>query len=400
MRTRLLLGCLLAAVAVGSVAVGGEVKFKKIVLDKTFRAEGVATGDVNHDGKLDVLTGDVWYEAPDWKMHELRKVGTYDGTKGYSQCFQNFAQDVNGDGWIDSIVVNFPGQKCVWYENPQNQPGPWKERVVAPSCCGETVIFADLLGTGKPVLVFGAQPEGVVAWFSIPQDLDAKAWDKHAISEPKSPFSAQYAHGYGVGDINGDGRKDFIVTGGWWEAPEDRTASPWTFHKADLGPGCADMVVYDVDGDGLADVITSSAHDYGMWWHQQVKTDKGIEFKRQEIFGKPKAEPYPEGTFRPFSEPHALILADINGDGAMDLVTGKRWYAHQGGDPGGKEPAVMYWFELRRPEKGKAEWVPHDMDPEKESGVGTQFEVRDMNGDGKLDAITSNKKGVHVFMQE
>jgi hypothetical protein len=388
----------LCLVALAAWSATGEVKFKKIVVDKTFRSEGVAVGDVNKDGKLDILAGDVWYEAPDWKMHELRKVGKYDGNTGYSQCFQNFAQDVNGDGWIDSIVVNFPGSKCVWYENPQGKEGPWKERLVSPSCCGETVLFADLLGDGKKVLIFGVQPEGVVAWFSIPKDLDAPRWDVHPISDPKSGSAAQYAHGYGCGDINGDGRNDFLVTGGWWEAPEDRTKGPWTFHPAKLGPACADMIVYDVDGDGDADVITSSAHDYGMWWLEQVKTDKGIEFKQHEIYGKPKAEPYPEGAFRPFSEPHALILVDINGDGLKDLATGKRWYAHQGGDPGGKEPAVLYWFELRRPEKGKVEFIPHKMDDD--SGVGTQFEIADMNGDGKPDCVLSNKKGVNLFIQE
>ncbi|MDH4241947.1 MAG: VCBS repeat-containing protein, partial [Phycisphaerae bacterium] len=85
------------------------------------------------------------------------------------------------------------------------------------------------------------------------------------------------------------------------------------------------------------------------------------------------------------------------GDGLKDLVTGKRYFAHQGNDPGGKEPAVLYWFELRRPQKGKVEFIPHKIDDD--SGVGTQFEVTDMNKDGKWDIVTSNKKGVHVFLQ-
>ena len=83
-----------------SVAANEEVRFEKIVVDRTFRAEGVAVGDVNHDGKLDILTGDVWYSAPNWKMHGLRPVGQYDSTKGYSNCFANFARDVNEHGQI------------------------------------------------------------------------------------------------------------------------------------------------------------------------------------------------------------------------------------------------------------------------------------------------------------
>jgi hypothetical protein len=372
------------AVATAQLAAGGEVRFKKIVLDKTFRSEGVATGDVNHDGKLDVLAGDVWYAAPDWSMHALRKVGRYNGAKGYSRCFANFAQDVNGDGWVDSIVVGMPGGPCRWYENPKNKPGHWKERVIWKSTCGESPQFADLLGDGKSVLVFGIQPEGEIAWFSIPKNLDGP-WDKHPISKPKSHSTQRFAHGYGVGDVNGDGRNDFIVTKGWWEAPEDRTQTPWKFHPAKLGPHCADIVVYDVDGDGDNDIITSSAHRYGMWWWEHVRTDEGIVFKQHEFF-------------KAFSQTHALILADINRDGLKDLVSGKRFYAHQGHDPGGKDPAVLYWFELRRLAKGKVQFIPYKIDDD--SGVGTQFQVRDMNGDGKLDIITSNKKGVHLFLQE
>ena len=37
----------------------------------------------------------------------------------------------------------------------------------------------------------------------------------------------------------------------------------------------------------------------------------------------------------------------MNDDGIMDFVTGKRYFAHQGKDPGGLEPAVIYWFELQ-----------------------------------------------------
>ena len=365
-------------------AVDDRAKWTKITLDKTFRSEGVAVADVNKDGKLDVLAGEVWYEAPDWKMHEILPPGTYDGAKGYSKCFQNFAMDVNGDGWPDSLVVNFPGADACWYENPQGKPGPWKRRVISKNACNETVVFADLLGNGKPVLVFPSN--GLMSWYSVPKDLDA-LWDVHVVGEPKGPGRAQFSHGLGVGDVNGDGRNDILIKEGWWEAPEDRTKGPWVFHPAKLGPDCADLLVYDVDGDGLNEVITSSAHAYGIWWFQQAKTDKGIEFRQHDMV--PKL----------MSESHALVLADINGDGVKDFVVGKRFWAHgPKGDPGAEEPAVLYWVEIRRPEKGKVEFIPHLIDDD--SGAGTQFAVADMNGDGKLDVVISNKKGVYVFLQK
>jgi hypothetical protein len=81
----------------------------------------------------------------------------------------------------------------------------------------------------------------------------------------------------------------------------------------------------------------------------------------------------------------------------MDFVTGKRWWAHgPKGDVDPDKPAVMYWFELTRKD-GKPVWIPHQFDHD--SGVGTQFEVADVNGDGLLDVATSNKKGVNYFQQ-
>ena len=367
---------------IGSLA-AGEVRFKKTVVDKTFRSEGVAIGDINHDGKTDIFAGDVWYAAGDWTMHEVRKVGAYD-PKGYSQCFQNFSFDVNGDGWIDSIIVTWPGKECFWYENPKNKPGHWKQRLVTKTAANETSLFADLLGTGRKVLICGVLPQRVMAWFSIPKNPD-DPWDMHAVSGPNAPGTQNYSHGLGTGDVNRDGRTDIIVTEGWWEAPEDRTQSPWTWHPVKLGPKCADMIAYDVDGDGDNDIITSSAHNYGMWWHEQIKGAEGITFKMHEFF-------------KAFSQTHAVRLVDMNGDGLKDLVTGKRYFAHGGNDPGGKEPAVLYWFELKRPAKGKVQFVPHPIDDD--SGVGTQFEVADFDGDSRPDIITSSKKGVHLFIQQ
>ncbi len=375
--------CLLA-VTISLVIIGAiraePVSFTKVVLDKTFRSEGVAVGDVNHDDKLDILAGEVWYEAPNWTMHELLPPGKYDYKTGYSKTFANFACDVNGDGWIDSVITTMMGEPSLWYENPQNKPGYWKVHTGTRSACNETPVFADLLGNGKPVAIWGVQPEGYIAWFSLPKD-SSKEWDMHIIAGPKAPGSEKFSHGLGVGDLNGDGRNDVLVTQGWWEAPADRTQEHWTFHKVDFGPDCADMVVYDVDGDGDNDVITSSAHNYGIWWFEQLP---GGKFERHEIC-------------KTFSQTHAIRLADINRDGIMDFVTGKRYFAHNGRDPGEFEPALLVWFEIQRPEKGKVQFIQHTID--EDSGIGTQFEVVDINGDGRLDIVTANKKGVHLFLQ-
>jgi hypothetical protein len=185
----------------------------------------------------------------------------------------------------------------------------------------------------------------------------------------------------GVGDVNGDKRADVITPQGFYKQPEDPKVGPWPFIKADLGPPCAQMYAYDVNGDGLNDIVSSSAHAVGVWWYEQKP---GGAFIQRTI----------DDTF---SQSHSLVMADINRDGVMDFVTGKRWWAHgPSGDINPNHPAVLVWFELKR-NNGNPEFVRHQIDAD--SGVGTQFTVTDINRDGRPDIVTSNKKGVYYFEQ-
>src|SRR5262245_56396790 len=70
-------------------APGTKIHFKKQQLDPKFRSEGVAVGDFNKDGKNDIAAGFVWYEAPDWKMHNLTEKAPEYEPKGYSNSFCN-----------------------------------------------------------------------------------------------------------------------------------------------------------------------------------------------------------------------------------------------------------------------------------------------------------------------
>lgn len=364
------------------------IKFKKTVLDTKFRSEGVAVGDFNRDGKLDIAVSDQYYAAPDWKavaIHEQPR--DYDPLK-YSNSFNNFADDLNGDGWTDLLVVDFPGKETWWLENPKGQARPWARHVVVSVTNNESPQYRDVDGDGVREFILGtssdpANVDGPEKHMIIARrDSDPmKPWKVEQVSEKNVEGARRFSHGLGVGDINGDGRRDVIVPHGWWEAPAAKGTTPWAFHAEKFGDAAADMHAFDIDGDGDSDVLSSSAHKLGIWWHE--KTSGG--FVQHEI-----------STL--FSQTHALCVADINGDGTPDFVTGKRYWAHgPKGDIDPGAPAVLYWFELQR-QAGKASWVPHEID--NDSGVGTQFEVADINGDKLLDIAIANKKGVFYFEQQ
>jgi len=374
--------------AVAQTSSSGKISFKKAVLDTVFRSEGVAVGDFNRDGKADIAAGTVWYEAPEWKMRLTGdKAPEYD-PMSYSHAFQTFADDLNGDGWIDVLVVDWPGAMTWWLENPKQANEPWKQHILTPVTNNESPQFVDVDGDGKRDLLapFSPDPKDFdgplrrMGFMTRTSDPNAP-WTIHAVSQPAAPSTKRYSHGIGLGDINGDGRKDILCKEGWWEAPPSKSDAEWAFHPAPLGEDCAQMYAFDIDGDGDNDVLSTAAHKVGMWWHEQLAGGKWQTHLIDDSF----------------TQTHALCIADINGDGPVDFVTGKRWWAHgPKGDTNPGDPAVLFWFELQRKD-GKPSWTPHQIDHD--SGVGTQFEMADVNGDGLLDVVTSNKKGVRYFEQ-
>lgn len=384
-------------------ASAAEITFKKQVVAPQFFAESISVGDVNKDGKPDLIVGPYWIEGPAFtKKNETRPPLAYD-KESYSDAFISAAFDVDGDGLVDSIQMGWPGRPAYWYKNPgkaeAGKPaGDWDRFTLHPAVGSESPDFRSLLAGQPPVLVFATAKK---LGYATPDKSKPQApWTFHGVT-PEGEWQ-RYSHGIGAGDVNGDGRPDLLCYNGWWEQPASLAGDPvWKFHAADFGKGGAHMYTYDVNGDGLADVITSiDAHKYGLSWFEQVKPAAGATestWKEHVILSR---EPGEKVNGIQFSQPHATILADMDGDGLLDIVTGKRHWAHGSkGDPEPTAPAVLYWFRLVRDPATKAvSYEPHLID--EDSGIGTQFVVTDLNGDGFPDIAVGNKRGVFTFIQQ
>jgi hypothetical protein len=155
------------------------------------------------------------------------------------------------------------------------------------------------------------------------------------------------------------------------------------------------MYVYDVDGDGDNDVITSlAAHDFGLAWHEQLRDGDKIAFKPHRIMG---STPNENRYGLVFSELHSVNLADVDGDGLKDIITGKTYWSHHTQSPMWDAGAVVYWFKLVRGEQG-VDWIPYRVADE--TGIGRQVTVAEINGDGLPDIIVGGMKGAHVLLHE
>jgi hypothetical protein len=378
-------------------------RFRIQRLNEFYYSWGPAVADFNRDGSLDIVSGPYYYLGPSYtEARQIYVGGTIDPGSQYFNGLQ-YAYDFTGDGWPDVLNAIFQ-RPAVLYVNPKGASRRWEAHTVTDTMTCEFMLLKDIDGDGAPEFIFKDSENTFT--FAKPDSANPTGmWTKHPISEP-GPWAN---HGMGVGDINGDGRVDFLNAYGWWEQPADRGSTnghqrSWPYHPFAFGrwsrssPGGAEMAVYDVNGDGLNDVVTSlEAHGWGLSWFEQKKGPGGERsFVEHQIMGDFSTENAGGVTF---SQLHGATSADVDGDGLPDFITGKRFWSHLDTfiDPDPQGAPVLYVYRTVRNAKapGGAEFVPELI--HNRSGVGSHVAVVDLNNDKAPEIITGTKRGTFIF---
>jgi hypothetical protein len=367
-------------------------------------AECASVLDINGDGKLDIAAGRNYYLGPKFTRVPDYRDGAETNGPDVDDNYEG-TMDVNNDGRPDVFSSGWMRRQGVyWYENPGKPGMKWTSHALHEADGLEGMVIGNLAGHGdKDVLVnyFARKPGRSLIWF---EHIDQAPWFKqHTLG----PENVGVAHGAGIGDINGDGRNDVVTPSGWFEAPARPAEDAWIWHPdyqfsaygdaGRAGGAGLPMLVTDVDGDGHNDIIIGSDHGYGLAWYQQ----------KIDASGKRTFQPHWIETDYPTF--HTMALADLDGDGKPELITGKQLLAHNGADVGAFDPVAIFYYKFsqgrfERHVVSQSYLTPYFGNGSNTAppandvvGLGMRFQVADMDGDGRPDLVIACRTGLYIF---
>ena len=364
----------------------GGVQFKARRIGNC-RTEACGVADFNNDGKLDVVAGPYLYLAPEFRPQKVREVKSdvkEDG-KGYAHDFMNLPLDVNADGRLDVVSGNWFTKETWWFQNELPGADLWPTHVIEQTGNIETGILVDLDGDGKATDFLPDTQLTCLYQLGKGGKL-GDHFSRDSISNDRCDM------GRGCGDLNGDGRNDILTPAFWYEHCADGS---WKKHPYDVGFSdggralghASNLIVFDVNKDGLNDVLVSSAHKHGIFWYEQRRerdANGELQFTKHVI----------DDTW---TQAHYLGWGDIDGDGVPELVTGKRFMAHNGHDPDEYGRLGIYYYDFSPgPNPAFRKYV---ISFDSGISVGLNVECVDIDGDGDLDLVTTGKWAGPVILE-